>query len=388
MVDNILGESPIPKSNIGGFLPQATAPPKNGADAINIPQITITPPPDDEIIIINQENITVGKTPKVSLANTPKVSLANLRNQIKLDYINAKNQLGITHLNVSNKKSVSFQGQGATSRTPILLNIPDIAEDTWRLTRSNLSNAVRARNRAHHFQYLVENDIIPFWTLGMEPAPAYIREIMPELLRLKKLQAIELMQTAVVELTNRAARCERVGNSLREVTLRTLFGNNVEDYRKAIGKINQLVARDEQECANFLATRRETLREQPITDEMLTNAIMSMEYPPNARRPPTTRPRSRSRSPSNRGGFRGRGSPQYRGGRGYRGRGRGNQTSTSRESLNPNNRDSRPRGRGRGRGSNRSNSRDRASTNQGNTVNVTPSEMAILNALRNNNNQK
>jgi hypothetical protein len=232
---------------------------------------------------------------------------------------------------------------------------------------------------------MIENEYLPYWTLGLEAAPAYIREIIPDIIRLRKLQAVEIMRLVVEELANRARRCERVGNSLKQVTLPTLFANKKEDFRKAIVKIDQLVQRDEQEVRSNLATRRNSLANQIVSDDMMTNAIMSLESPPDSRAalPNQARQRSRSRSPGPRS--RQRGSPSYRG-RGYP---RG--TSRGRGTPNPNPTPSNPpRGRARGRSSGRGNSRGRAGlSNRGNNTNMalSPAEQAIINALRNNNSQ-
>jgi hypothetical protein len=319
-----------------------------------IPNITITPPQD----VI--ENLTTTLT-TISIHNnsimTP--SSNNVSNQT----------LGITNHRKTKPKSVSFQ-----------------------LTRANLSNATRARARAQHYQYLIDHDIVPYWTLGLEPAPAYIKDIIPEIIRLKKLQSMEIMQTAVVELTNRAAECENVGRSLKQITLPTLFGNKVAEYRKAVQKIESLVQRDEQECRTQLATRRELLATQQITDEVLSNALLLHDFPNDARRPTNSnpRPRSRSRSPGPRNQFRG--SPR---GRGYprgnnrgtsRGRGNPYSSNSTRGNYTAPQRDSRPRGRGRGRGNPGNNSRDRASQSNrpGNTqVSLTQAELNVINAIRN-----
>jgi hypothetical protein len=284
--------------------------------------------------------------------------------------------LGTTVHRKTKPKSVSFQ---TPAGAPSLLAIPEEAEDTWRLTRANLSNAARARARAQHFQTLIDSNSIPYWALGLEPSPPYIRDIIPEITRLRRLQAVELLQTVISELRTRATRCERIGQSLRQVTLPALFSNRHEDLRKALAKIDSLVQRDEQDVRTLLANQRETIRTQVITDEMVNNAILSLQAPSDARAAPTPRSRSRSRSP----GARGRGSPRGRG-RGYpRGPTRG------RGAPAPPTYNAPPRGRGRARARGRGSIRGRGNqANQNNTLNLNQAELAVINAIRNNTNNQ
>jgi hypothetical protein len=284
-------------------------------------------------------------------------------------------------------KTVSFQvpeAQGTPGPRPQRerVPIPAGAEETWKLTRRHLSNAVKANVRADHLSFLARNQLIPSWTLGAAELPGFILPLIEQLSSLKHMQALETLNSMAEKLRETAVTSQQLGNAQRMV-LKQLYGAKEQDFISSATRIEELVIRDEAECKQTMHKRADNLRAAPITmtmvQEFLTdqsNIYTTFGNQSNQNQATQgsenqqAQARASNSSTSNSRPARPRGR-----GRGYSNR--GNRGSRSRGSS---------RGRGRGnRPRSRSNSRTRTDNrNQGglDTSRLSPDEIRVLNAYR------
>jgi hypothetical protein len=226
------------------------------------------------------------------------------------------------------------------------VEIPPIALEIWRDARGHLSSEARCTARANYITYLADNNVLPKWSVGLEPLPGFLQnhdETVQQLVELRHMQGLEVLRSASQALQGQSQHHRQVGNVYRH-SLRVAYGENDAGLQEANSKLNSLVTRDRDACRNTLTRRAETLNQYPLTDEKLKEAMLAPL--PNAR---TGRARSRSPTNPTRGRGRGRGLSQTQNGRNNNSRGSG-------------------RGRGRGRGS---------TSYRGRTANRTPSTTGL-----------
>jgi hypothetical protein len=210
----------------------------------------------------------------------------------------------------------------------------------WRQSRSYLSAEAKARTRAEHVEVLAETGKIPGWALGTEALPGYVELFLDQILTLKRMQALELLQLVKDELLKQSTRHGETGQACL-MTCQFIYGENNDGWKKAKELLSKIVGADRAKCIAALQKREEYIRQHAVDDETLKKSLM--EGPRTTRRTPNTRSRSRSPVAANRG--RGRG----------RGRGARRPSPANRPSSNANNA---PPGRGRSQGK-RSRSNDR-----------------------------
>jgi len=254
---------------------------------------------------------------------------------------NTRRNLHVTfqpHTSIStsttNSVSVSLQAQ---------FEVLPKAVDVWRLARSNLSSEAKANVRAEHVHKLVTNGKIPAWTLDQGPIPGYAEPFLDEVIRLKRMQALELLNLTQHQLLLRATMFKEIGTA-HLTTCQTLYGED-QGFTRAKDLLATLVGRDKAETITSLNKRYDQISEKPVSDDAITLRLVRRNQPSATNSRQASRSRSRSNS---------RNRPD---------------STTDRENQAPQRSNTRPpKGRGRGRGGNnrqRSNSRGRG--NKGNS---------------------
>ena len=266
-------------------------------------------------------------------------------------------------------KSVSFQDADFQIQEDALLS--------WRKSRTALSNAVKAQERATHFNTLMADSLMPHWSLGLSKVPQFLildRESKASFVEQYRAHAQGLLDIVQRSLTRRASAEMRVGNTFKAAVIEIYGPDNVTGSNAAVALLDRLVQRDLTNTRSILSNRTAVLRASPISDLQISQGLGLdgstgvYNAPQNA---VATRPRSRSNSPR-RGAARGRGNA--RGGNARGGNARGNPRGRG------NSRGGRGRGARRGSGNRRY---DRSySPEPNNQFNLSQNERAVIEALR------
>jgi len=297
--------------------------------------------------------ITISNTAKSTKGNSPNLldSLIGSFPITQQGTPQSNNQLLITVNQPGTSKRVSFQTNHTTSDTSTdtipSLSLQDEgrvvsarAEEFWRKARNNLSAEAKAKARMLHIQQMIAQEVTPPWAIGMESLPGYLQPCMPDILRLRQLQAQEMLHTARDALRQQANEHDHTGR-VYLTSCQNIYGTDVAGWTTARQRLASLLGTERAETISALARRLETLKATPITEDEISNHLTRGLPTPNFR---NNQNRRRSRSPQP-----------------------GTSSSSSDQNQEPTNRDSNRgqsqsnRGRGRGRSPRpRSNSRGRS----------------------------
>ena len=220
----------------------------------------------------------------------------------------------------------------------------------WRQARSFLSAQAKAEARAEHLDQLAHSDNIPGWALGLEPLPGYLDRDIAEIIRYKRMHAIETLKHTR-DLLQTKAREHGVTGRAQLITCQIIYKDQDAAWNQAKDLLSQLVGNDRAKCITALKKRTEYLMEHPLSEDAISKQLLEGSRNGSRRQPPRNRSRSRSpgqnqenRRPNNRSNTASSSTTS-----------RDNTTSSSNADSRP------PSGRGRGRGGQRprSNSRSR-----------------------------
>ena len=167
------------------------------------------------------------------------------------------------------------------------LKISEDAHPFFKRSRGCLSAASRADCRASHLEELVEREVPLPWALRLEPIPAYLMQITPQLIRIQKRNAIALQREAAKFLRRSCTHLTTQG-TLNWNIVAKFYGNDDEGLSQAKQKMDTLVARDFTREQDKLEDRKNDIFDHPVTNEAITNNLKIRGYN-NPNRPPRER---------------------------------------------------------------------------------------------------
>jgi hypothetical protein len=179
---------------------------------------------------------------------------------------------------ITNKmKHVRFQDQPTpenTNHDDLLLSLQERLEILpaalvpWRQSRSFLSAEAKARARADFIDTLAESGTIPGWAYGIEPLPGFVDQFLDQILSLKRMQAIELLQLVKQELQRLAVKHHETGVAC-QMTCQFIYGNDGEGWQAANTLLNKIIDADKAKCMANLQKRETTTRQSLVDDDTI-----------------------------------------------------------------------------------------------------------------------
>ena len=168
------------------------------------------------------------------------------------------------------------------------LQIPEDAHPFFKRSRGCLSAASRADCRAGHLEEMVEREIALPWALRLEPIPAYLNVISPQLVRIQKRNAIALEREAA-KLLRRSCTHLTTQGTLNWNIVAKFYGDDDMGLSHAKDKMDTMVARDYTREQDELEERKNNIFNNPVTNEDITNNLRIRGY---------LNPNQRGRSPT------------------------------------------------------------------------------------------
>jgi hypothetical protein len=206
---------------------------------------------------------------------------------------------------ITNVRKVTFADQVPNTTNIAIDNLPLSLQErlvirpsalpTWRQARSNMSAEAKALARASHLDRLATQDLLPSWSLGLDPIPGFLEPHLTSIIQLRKHHAIETMQLAKEQLTLRAQEHRAVGEACL-LTCETLYGDDQNAWTQARELLTTLIGGDKTRCISALNKRVEQISANPTKDETISSFLTAGSR--NQGRRTQNRPRSRSRSRS------------------------------------------------------------------------------------------
>jgi hypothetical protein len=157
----------------------------------------------------------------------------------------------------------------------------------WRQSRSFLFAEAKARARADFVETLAESGTIPSWAYGIEPLPGFVEQFLDEILSLKRIQAIELLQLVKQQLQTLAVKHHETGVAC-QMTCQFIYGDNVAGWQAANNLLTKIIDADKAKCRASLQKRETTTRQALVDDESIKTHLL--EGPRTSRAPRRPQP--------------------------------------------------------------------------------------------------
>ena len=117
------------------------------------------------------------------------------------------------------------------------------AKDLWRQAKNASSFEAKCYLRADHLEELIDEGIVPNWSLYLEPLPEYVDPIPQAILDLKLAQSTQLMQAIADHLRSQATVSSAKSDALMETVAR-IYESDPEGLQQARSDANELIEKD------------------------------------------------------------------------------------------------------------------------------------------------
>ena len=157
------------------------------------------------------------------------------------------------------------------------LQIPEDAQPFFKRSRGCLSAASRADCRASHLEDMVEREISLPWALRLEPIPAYLMAITPQLIRIQKRNAIALQREAA-KLLRRSCTHLTTQGTLNWNIVANFYGKDDTGLTQARIRMDSMVAKDFTREQDKLEEKKNYIWDHPVTNETITENLKIRGY--------------------------------------------------------------------------------------------------------------